>query len=176
MLSACGDGGVRTVDLPGVRSGLQIPVAEQREPAPTERVPVLGEQQRELGVPDFAGDHLVVNFWASWCAPCRTEQPELNQAYEALRDQGVSFLGVDIQDSEANGLGHVREFDVPYPSLFDPSNAYAARYRGVGPRAIPSTIVIDPRGRVAARLFGATTAHELTSIITFLREERPGPA
>lgn len=169
---ACGGGDAeRAVDIEGVRRGLTVPVTEAREAAPTARVAVLGEDGRELGVPDFAGRWLVVNFWASWCAPCRTEQPELNDAHAALREDGVAFLGVDIQDSEANGLGHVREFEVAYPSLFDPSNAYAAEYRGVGPRAIPSTIVIDPEGRVAARLFGETTAEELTQLLAFLRDD-----
>lgn len=175
MLSACG-ASARTVDLPGVRSGLEVPVPAEREAAPVERVAVLGADGADLGVPDFAGQYLVVNFWASWCAPCRTEQPELNDAYEQLRADGVEFLGVDIQDSEANALGHLREFDVPYRSLFDPSNAYAAKYRGVGPRAIPSTIVIDPQGRVAARLFGATTAEELRAVVAFLQRDDPSAA
>ena len=165
------------MDLPGVRSGLEVPVPTTRQPAPTQRVPVLGEEDRELGVPDFSGDYLVVNFWASWCAPCRTEQPELNAAYHELRDDGVEFLGVNIgQDSKVNALGHLREFDVPYPSLYDPSNAYAAGYGGVGPRALPTTIVIDPEGRVAARLFGETGAEELTNLIAFLQDEDPAAA
>lgn len=158
-----------------MRSGLEVPVSQERTPAPTGRVEVLGtDGEQVLGVPDFAGRYLVVNFWASWCAPCRTEQPDLNQAYEELGDE-VAFLGVDLQDSVANGLAHVREFDVPYPSVFDRSNAYAAQYEGVGPRAIPSTIIIDPEGRVAARLFGATSKEELTTLLAFLRgEDRAG--
>lgn len=171
MLSACETSSVRTVDLPGVRPGLEVPLPAEREPAPTDRVAVLGSDgEQELGVPDFVGRYLVVNFWASWCAPCRTEQPALNAVYERLGDE-VAFLGVDLQDSVANGLGHVREFDVPYPSVFDRSNRYAAQYEGVGPRSIPSTIIIDPEGRVAVRLFGETWEEELTTLLTFLRTE-----
>jgi hypothetical protein len=73
----------------------------------------------------------------------------------------VTFLGVNIEDSSANALAHVREFDVPYPHLYDPNNAYASRYRGIGPRTIPTTLLIDAEGRVAARVFGLTTETEL---------------
>lgn len=157
--------------IPGVRPGVTLPAPEARVAAPTDTVAVLGEQDRELGVPSFEGEVLVLNFWASWCGPCRAEQPELNDASRALADLPVSFLGVNIQDSEANALAHVREFDIPYPSLFDPANAYAARYKGVGPRSIPTTIVIDKQGRVAARLFGITTAIEVLALAERLAAE-----
>ncbi|MDX1658679.1 MAG: TlpA disulfide reductase family protein [Nitriliruptorales bacterium] len=137
----------------GVRPGVCIPAAAEREPAPTAAMPVLGED-RDLSLEELRGEVVVLNFWASWCGPCRAEQPDLNLAYEELQDQPVRFLGVNLQDSEVNAQAHEREFDMPYPSLFDPSNVYAAKFEGVGPRSIPSTIIIDKEGRVAARLFG----------------------
>jgi thiol-disulfide isomerase/thioredoxin len=157
--------------IPGVRPGLcPIPV-EDREPAPTESVAVLGSEGEELSLADLRGRVVVVNFWASWCGPCRTEQPDLNDAYEALPDDEVTFLGVNIEDSSANALAHVREFDVPYPHLFDPNNAYASRYRGIGPRTIPTTLVIDAEGRVAARVFGLTTETELVVLADLIARD-----
>jgi hypothetical protein len=76
----------------------------------------------------------------------------------------VAFLGVNIEDSEANALAHLREFDVPYPSVYDPANVYASRFRGVGPRTIPSTIFVDAEGRVAARVFGVIGTGELVGL------------
>lgn len=162
-----------TPRIPGVRPGVALPPPTERIAAPDDVAPVLGGDGEELGVGDFAGKVVVLNFWASWCGPCRTEQPELNEAADALPDDDVAFLGVALQESsEANALAHEREFDVPYPSLYDPANAYAARYKGVGPRSIPTTILIDREGRVAVRLFGSTTATEIMVLAEMLAEER----
>lgn len=145
--------------LPGVRPGLcPIPVGD-REPAPVVHAPALGDGD-ELSVADLAGRLVVVNFWGSWCGPCRVEQPELNAVAEQLGDE-AAFLGVNVADSSADAQAYVREFGVAYPSVFDPAGSYAARFGGIGPRAIPSTIVIDPEGRVAVRIIGSTTATEL---------------
>ena len=168
LLGACASDAAERI--PGVRPGVTIPVAEERPAAPSVRAPVLGAEDEELGVPDFAGRVLVLNFWASWCGPCRAEQPELNDVYAALPEDEVAFLGVNIQDSVVNAQAHEREFDMPYPSLFDPANVYAAAYEGVGPRSIPTTIIIDQEGRVAARLFGATTATEVMVLVSRLLE------
>ena len=112
---------------------------------------------RTISVDDYAGDVVVMNFWASWCGPCRSEQPELNDAAEALADMDVSFLGVNVKDdSSTNALSHEAEFAIPYPSIEDPAAEFAARFSGIGPRTLPSTVLIDRQGRVAVSLFGQT--------------------
>ena len=137
--------------VPGVRPGLCIVAPEDRPAAPTTALPVLGDQDRELSLDAFAGDVVVVNFWGSWCAPCRVEQPDLNEVAEAYRDQGVSFLGVDVAEiSETNGIAHEEEFDIPYPSLWDPAFSYAADFEVIGPQGMPATVLVDRDGLVAA--------------------------
>ncbi|MGH3442745.1 MAG: TlpA family protein disulfide reductase [Nitriliruptorales bacterium] len=152
------------LELPDARRCVELVPPSAREPAPTEAMPVLGEDD-ELGLPDLRGQVVVVNFWASWCGPCRKEQPDLNRAHERLAGEDVAFVGVDLQDSEANGLAHQREFAIPYPSLFDPASVYASKFRGVSPKAIPSTIIVDREGRVAVRLLGLTTEAELAGVV-----------
>lgn len=171
-LTSCG--GVETCErIDGVRQGVCLTAPELREPAPVVAAPRLGDGE-DVSLGDFAGDVVVVNFWASWCGPCRREQPELNLAYEDLSKDGVAFIGVDLQEStEANGLAHEREFEIPYPSIYDPTSSFAARFEGVSPQTIPSTVFLDRQGRVAAQIRGETTASEIIALVRELLAE-PG--
>lgn len=175
LLSGCTDATPAGETVPGVRAGVTLPAPGDRPPAPTDAaVQVLGAPDgTEVSLADFAGEVVVLNFWASWCGPCRAEQPELNAAAEVLADLPVAFLGVNIDDTVPNAQAHEREFDIPYPSLFDPAAAYAADFGGVGPRSIPTTILIDAEGRVAARLFGITDLIEVTALAERLAQEAP---
>ncbi len=173
LLAACGGGSAAAGcdRMPGVRAGLCITPADERVAAPTAGAPKLGDPDTEVAVADLGGDATVVNFWGSWCGPCRTEQPELNEVAERFAD-AVSFVGVNVQDrNESNALAFQREFEPPYPSVFDPAGTYAATFGGVGPSTMPSTILLDADGRVAARLIGSTTATELSVLLTRLLEE-----
>lgn len=152
----------------------ELIAVEDREPAPTDRRPLL-EGDGELGLGDLRGAPVVLNFWGSWCGPCRKEQPDLNRVHDDYAARGVQFLGVDVQDSRPNGLAHVREFDMPYDSLFDPNYSYAALFGGIGPRAIPTTLIVDSHGRVAARLFGITSYRELSLALERLLTEESIP-
>ena len=106
------------------------------------------------------GRVLVVNFWASWCGPCRAEQPALSAVARDDRDRGVMVIGVNVQDTRAAALAYVREFQVPYPSLFDRSAQIAARLPAV---ALPTTFILDRDGVIAYQLTGKTTVPILRS-------------
>jgi thiol-disulfide isomerase/thioredoxin len=166
-LAACASGTSSAADcdrIAGVRVGLCPIPEESRAPAPVDALPVLGDDGTELSLADYRGRVVVMNFWASWCGPCRVEQPDLNEAVELLPDAEVAFLGVNIEDSEANALAHEREFAIPYPSMFDPANDLAARFPGNGPRVPPSTLFIDAEGRVAAQVFGTVDTGEVVGL------------
>jgi thiol-disulfide isomerase/thioredoxin len=156
--------------IPGVRPGVcPLPVAD-RQPAPDVTLPVLQTDAAlaagvtALSLADLQGRVVIVNFWASWCGPCRIEQPDLNQVHALLPDTEVVLVGVNIEDTEANALAHLTEFDVAYLSLFDPVNELAGRFSGIGARTIPTTIFLDLEGRVAARLLGLTDTREIVAL------------
>ena len=156
--------------IPGVRPSVcPLPVAD-RQPAPDVTLPVLQTDAAvatgvaELSLADLQGRVVIVNFWASWCGPCRIEQPDLNDVHALLPDTEVVLVGVNIEDTEANALAHLAEFDVAYLSLLDPVNELAGRFSGIGARTIPTTLFLDTEGRVAARLLGLTDTREIVAL------------
>lgn len=114
----------------------------------------------------YRGRVVVINFWGSWCAPCRAEAPTLAVLSEQYRSKGVQFVGVDIRDSPASAEAFVRNFRISYPSLNDPADEIALAFRGtVPPAAIPSTLVIDRGSRIAGRVIGQASYSSLNSML-----------
>ena len=123
----------------------------------------------------WAGNIIVVNFWGSWCPPCRAETPELVRVANATGNHGVRFLGIDVKDNRASAQAFVRRYHVPYPSIFDTDNQGLLAFRDLPPNAVPTTFVIDRRGRIAARALGRITGDQLTAVLTTLWQEAPAP-
>lgn len=111
------------------------------------------------------GKVIVINVWGSWCAPCRSEAPRLQSAYQQLSKRGVVFVGINTRDANpTNGLAFERTFKVTYPSLYDPDGQTLLAFGGrLSPSAIPTTIVLDQQGRIAASVAG-----EVSSSVTLV--------
>jgi len=127
----------------------------------------------EVDLADLRGKPVVVNVWWSECPPCRVEQPDLNEAAAELGDD-VAFLGLNIRDSSAEkGQAFVRNFDVPYPSVYSPDGKALLAFAGtLNPRSIPSTVVLDADGRIAASVQGRIpTTQTLVDIVEKVLDE-----
>src|SRR5262245_61808712 len=113
------------------------------------------------------GQVVVVNFWASWCTECHTEQAALNQAWQQFQDSGVVVVGVNFEDTTGDASDYVRTAGVSYPVVEDNDSRTALAF---GLHGIPETFVIDRNGRIVNRIIGPVTAANLTSEInTVLR-------
>jgi thiol-disulfide isomerase/thioredoxin len=108
----------------------------------------------QLDIASYRGKVVVVNVWGSWCGPCRKEAPALEAAYQRLKPQGVMFLGINTRDDDvALARAYQSKFSVTYPSVVDAGGQVLLGLRGaVSPSTVPTTLVLDTQGRIAARV------------------------
>lgn len=114
------------------------------------------------------GHPVVVDFFASWCGPCRAQQPALDALARRYLPQGVVVLGVDVREGEAETAAYVREFGVPYPTIHDDDGSIAAAFDVLAP---PTTVVIDPSGRIVSTYLGGVRQETLAPLLDRLLGE-----
>ncbi len=123
-----------------------------------------------VSLSQFKDDVVVLNVWASWCAPCRKEFAELDTSYLATRDKGVTFLGIDFRDSKSSAQDFVSDNKVAYRSIFDFGGASLASL-GVPVGAVPTTVILDRQHRPAVVYLRAIDADELTKAVLRVANE-----
>jgi cytochrome c biogenesis protein CcmG/thiol:disulfide interchange protein DsbE len=157
---------LRAADAPA----FELPVLQRGSlgPLTDELRPLLADDR--LGLDELRGIPVVLNFWASWCPPCRSEAPLLERAWRSLRAQGVVMLGVNMQDLTGDARDFMREFRVSYPNVRDQSDGVAIDW---GVAALPETFFIDARGRVVGHVIGAVSDSQLRAGISAARSGRP---
>ena len=139
-------------------------------PAPEFRLPALNGQG-DVSLADFRGRPVIVNFWASWCNPCRKEFPLLKQALRDHRGQRLSVLGVTYQDIPSDSRSFVKRQSATWAQSVDDGGAVASAY---GVRAIPQSFFVRPDGTIAARVFGVTTESALADPLAKLLGQPSG--
>jgi thiol-disulfide isomerase/thioredoxin len=129
------------------------------------RMPPLSGEALDGGRVDpdvYAGRPLVVNFWATWCGPCRREQPALSSVQRSSGPDGPVFVGIDFRDDAAAARAYLSEFGVSYPSLQDASGSLAYRF---DVPYLPATIFVDASGQMRYRAVGALDRRRLEELI-----------
>lgn len=104
-----------------------------------------------VALDDFRGKVVFVNFWASWCPPCRAEAPMLEATWRRLQEQGVVFLGVNTQDEEPRARDFLQEFGITFPNGRDPDGRIAIDY---GVWGLPEAFIVDSAGRITYKHIG----------------------
>jgi thiol-disulfide isomerase/thioredoxin len=133
--------------------------AEPTIPSSVQELPNMDPSTFAQLISNQRGTPVLVNFWGSWCPPCQEETPDIVAAYNRWGDR-VRFIGVDALDSRDGAIGFITEQQVPYPSVFDPSNAIAISY---GMFAPPDTLFFDAEGNLVKTYTGLISAHDLRS-------------
>ncbi len=148
--------------------GLQLVNANQtqpnRGPAPDFTLQLFEEMGGgEFTLSEHRGKVIVINFWASWCGPCRVEAPALQQVWEAYQDRGdVILVGVDYVDNTQDALGYINEFGITYPNGPDLGTRISDAYRIQG---VPETFVVGKDGNIFQFIYAGVSARDLANII-----------
>ena len=167
LLVGCGSGPTGTSGFVAGDGTLTVLPVDQRPAAPlVEGTTLDGAAWRSDSA---TGKVLVYNVWGSWCAPCRAEAPVLVTASKRTADVAV-FVGLNTRDlDKAAPQAFLRAFAVPYVNLYDPDGAVLLKFSGQLPAsAIPSTLLVDAKGRIAARIIGEVTEATLVDVIADL--------
>lgn len=149
----------------GDGTGKVIPESARKK-APSFRGPLVGDGNFDST--SLNGKVVVLNFWGSWCAPCRVETPEFEKVYQETKGSGVEFIGINVKDSEQLAQAFLKQKHISYQSVFDPNGSVALTFRDFPPNAIPSTIVLDRQQRVAALYLKPLLASDLKPVVTQL--------
>ncbi|MGX1132334.1 peroxiredoxin [Streptomyces glaucescens] len=178
-LSACTSGGTSggggNTNLVTGKEGIATAAKGKRAEAPELSGKTIHGKQ--LSTADYKGEVLVVNFWGSWCGPCRIEAKNFQKVHEDLKDEDVRFVGVNTRDTSLTpALAFEEEQGITFPSLYDPTGKLMLRFEKgtLNPQLVPSTLVIDREGKIAARALSALSEEKLRGMIEPVLAEKSG--
>ena len=175
LVAGCGSGTTATAGNNGeyrfvqAQSKGDIIARADRQPAPD----ITGEllDGKKFSLSSLKGKVVILNFWATWCAPCRIETPELQKTYEKYQPDGVELAGVLVRDSKDQAEAYKKQVGLTYPSIYDPKTQIALQLRNYPLVAIPSTIVFDQEGDVAAAYVSTVDENSLSKVLDQLLAE-----
>ena len=162
-------GGSFTFTSPGGKFEFSYPAADRKQIGPMSGPDLTGKQT--IDVAAYRGKVVVINFWGSWCPPCRAEAPGLQYSWQTYQSQPVQFIGVDVKDTASAALAFTTDKKITYPSIFDYSMRTLLSLRGLPTGSLPVTVVLDKQGRVAQIWLYPITQADLNKVLPALVKE-----
>jgi DsbE subfamily thiol:disulfide oxidoreductase len=141
----------RSASTPAVNYKLvpNLEAVKDSSPAPDFSLP--DQSGKKATLKDFRGQLVLLNFWATWCVPCREEMPAMERLYQQFKSKGFTIVAVDIKDSRKEALAFIKDLKISYPVMFDPDGEVGLLYGAWG---LPATYLIGPKGERLARIWG----------------------
>ena len=170
---AVAQGGTFEFVAPGGKTDITYDPPQSRGQPGALSGPDLMDTTRTISLNDFAGKVVVINIWGQWCGPCRAEITQLQKVYDATRDQGVAFLGIDVRDNDIDApRDFINDRKITFDSIYDPAMRTMIAFGGKYPTTvIPSTVVLDRDHRVAAVFLRELLAEDLLPVVQRLAAE-----
>lgn len=151
-----------------------VPILQpMKDAAPTPDFTLVNPEGKKISLKDFRGKTLFLNFWATWCEPCREEMPAIEKLYQEYKDKNFIVLAINVKDRKQEALAFVKELKLTYPIAFDPNAEVASLYGAWG---LPTTYLIGPNGEGLARGWGPAEWYgpAARKLIKDLLEEKNG--
>jgi len=150
------------------KGGTSVAVGDPIPNASTELPRLDGKSS--ASVADYRGRWVLLNVWASWCAPCRTESPDLERFYDAHKGSDFTILGIDSNDLSDDALNFVRRYDITYPQVHDGSGEFSEHE--LGTTGVPESFLVDPHGRLVLHSLGPVSEKYLeANVLPYLNGE-----
>jgi peroxiredoxin len=151
LLAAAAPIRAQTARSPAVNYKLVPNLDEVKDHPPAPDFTLVNLENKKVSLKDFRGKLVFLNFWASWCTPCREEMPAMERLYQQYKDKGFVILAISVKDGRSDSLAFVKELKITYPTALDPEGEVGQLYSVWG---LPVTYLIDPKGIILARLWG----------------------
>jgi peroxiredoxin len=151
-----------------------IPILQpMKDASPTPDFSLTNAGGKKISLKDFRGKTLFLNFWATWCEPCREEMPAMEKLYQEYKNNNFVVLAINVKDRREQALAFVKELKLTYPIAFDPNAEVATLYGAWG---LPTTYIIGPKGEGLARGWGPAEWYSPAARTLFkeLLEEKNG--
>ncbi|HEY3304393.1 MAG TPA: TlpA disulfide reductase family protein [Candidatus Binatia bacterium] len=136
---------------PGLNYKLVPNLEPMKDASPTPDFTLPDLSGKKASLKDFRGKLVLLNFWATWCVPCREEMPAMERLYQQFKSKGFTIVAVDVKDSRKDALQFLKELKITYPVMFDPEGEVGLLYGAWG---LPATYLIGSKGEGLARMWG----------------------